>query len=71
VEASLTTWRPDRAFDLITCVHWLHYVGDKLGLIARAASWLADAGLFVGHLDLANLKLADGRGAGRKGAVPK
>ena len=66
VEASLTTWRPDRQFDLITCVHGLHYVGDKLGLIARAASWLADDGLFVANLDLANLKLADGREVGRR-----
>ena len=64
VEASLSTWRPDRPFDLITCVHGLHYVGDKLGLIARAASWLAEDGLFVASLDLANLKLADGRAAG-------
>ena len=47
VEASLSAWRPDRSFDLITCVHGLHYVGDKLGLVARAASWLAEDGLFV------------------------
>jgi SAM-dependent methyltransferase len=66
VEASLTTWMADRTFDLITCVHGLHYVGDKLGLIARAASWLADDGLFVASLDLASIKLADGRAAGRK-----
>jgi SAM-dependent methyltransferase len=61
VEASLTAWRPDRQFDLITCVHGLHYVGDKLGLIARAASWLAEDGLFVASLDLHNLKFADGK----------
>jgi SAM-dependent methyltransferase len=57
VEASLSVWRPDRAFDLITCVHGLHYVGDKLGLIARAASWLTEDGLFVASLDLHNLKV--------------
>ena len=66
VEASLRTWRPDRPFDLITCVHGLHYVGDKLGLIARAASWLVDDGLFVANLDLDNLKLADGRCGGSR-----
>jgi SAM-dependent methyltransferase len=66
VEASLRTWLPDRHFDLITCVHGLHYVGDKLGSIARAASWLADDGLFVANLDSKNLKLADGRAGGRK-----
>lgn len=66
VEASLRTWRPDRQFDLITCVHGLHYVGDKLGLIVRAASWLADEGLFVANLDLKNLKFAGDSEAGRK-----
>ena len=66
VEASLSTWRPDRPFDLITCVHGLHYVGDKLGLIARAASWLAEDGLFVASLDLHNLKFADGKPSGRR-----
>ena len=65
VEASLASLRPDRPFDLITCVHGLHYVGDKLSLIARAASWLIDDGLFVANLDLANLKRPDGRAAGR------
>jgi SAM-dependent methyltransferase len=66
VEASLRTWRPDCEFGLITCVHGLHYVGDKLGLIGRTASWLADDGLLVANLDLTNLKLADGRAGGRK-----
>jgi SAM-dependent methyltransferase len=66
VEASLRSWCPNRQFDLITCVHGLHYIGDKLGLIARAASWLADDGLLVANLDLTNLKLADGQAAGRK-----
>ena len=58
VEAPLSRWRPDRPFDLITCVHGLHYVGDKLGLAARAASWLNAGGLFAANLDLANLKVA-------------
>jgi len=53
-EASLTTWRPDRSFDLITCVHGLHYIGDKIG-IARSASWLAEDGVFVANLDLKNI----------------
>jgi len=65
IEISLSTWIPDRRFDPITRVHGLHYIGDKLGLIGRAASWLADEGLFVASLDLANLRLADGRAAGR------
>ncbi|WP_422928498.1 class I SAM-dependent methyltransferase [Singulisphaera sp. PoT] len=59
VEASLRTWQPSEPFDLITCIHGLHYVGDKLGAIARAASWLTAQGLFVASLDPANLKLAE------------
>lgn len=69
VEASLSHWEPGRRFDLITCVHGLHYVGDKLGLIARAASWLAEGGLFVATLDLDNLRTADDRSASRQFAT--
>ena len=66
VEASLGDWRPERSFDLISCVHGLHYVGDKLGLIARAASWLTGDGLFTASLDLHNLKISDEKSAGRR-----
>lgn len=66
VEASLSSWTPDCRFDLITCVHGLHYVGDKLGLIARAMSWLTQDGLFVANLDVANLKFSGGKDMGRK-----
>ncbi|WP_246002600.1 class I SAM-dependent methyltransferase [Allorhizocola rhizosphaerae] len=58
--ASIVGWRPDHAFDLITCVHGLHYVGDKLGVVARALRWLKPDGFFAAHLDLSNLKLVDG-----------
>lgn len=62
--ASLTDWTPSRTFDLVTCVHGLHYVGDKVGLIARAVSWLSPAGAFVANLDSNNLKMP-GRPDGR------
>ncbi len=57
VEASLSTWQSEGRFDLITCVHGLHYIGDKLGLIARATSWLAEDGLFLANLALENVKV--------------
>ena len=63
--ASVHDWQAPHPFDLITCVHGLHYVGDKLGLIARAAGWLTTDGRFNAHLDLSNLKLDDGRSAAR------
>lgn len=62
--ASVAHWKPGRAYDLITCVHGLHYLGDKLGLISRAVSWLAPRGRFLAHLDPANLRDAEGHPAG-------
>ncbi len=47
-------------------MHGLHYVGDKLGVIARAASWLTDDGLFAANLDVRSVRRADGTPAGRR-----
>lgn len=65
IESSWRFWRPDRRFDLITCVHGLHYIGDKLGLIALAVSWLTEQGMFAAHLDPRNFRGANGEPAGR------
>jgi hypothetical protein len=62
---SVTNWAPARRFDLIICVHGLHYVGDKLVVVTRAASWLTDDGVLVADLDLTSIRLPDGRPAGR------
>lgn len=59
--ASLVAWEPRHDFDLITCVHGLHYIGDKLRLIQRACRWLTPDGIFITHLDLKNLKLTTGK----------
>ena len=58
-------WQPSERFDLITCVHGLHYIGDKLDLIARAAGWLKDAGSFAANLDMANVRLSNGQSSSR------
>ena len=56
IEASLTSWQPAKpGFDLITCVHGLHYIGDKLDLISRAVSWLSPMGRFAANLDMNNI----------------
>ncbi|MFI1400444.1 class I SAM-dependent methyltransferase [Streptomyces sp. NPDC020681] len=65
ITASIATWTAPRAYDLITCVHGLHYVGDQLGLLTRAASWLTHQGLFVAHFDPDSIRWADGRSASR------
>lgn len=58
VASPVSAWAPTRSYDLITCVHGLHYVGDKLASLARAASWLTPGGLLVAHLDLADISIA-------------
>ncbi len=57
MERSLGQWKPDRAYDLITCVHGLHYIGDKLGALCSVAGWLTMEGELLAHLDMANLRL--------------
>ena len=69
VEASLRAREPEGQFGLITCVHGLHYIGDKLGLIARAASWPVEGGRFVANLALENVKFADDPRSDRKMAA--
>lgn len=64
--AALPDWAPGRTFDLITCVHGLHYVGDKLALLTQAATWLTPSGRFVADLDLSAIRLVDGHPAGRR-----
>jgi SAM-dependent methyltransferase len=65
VVAPVDTWEPGVPVDLVTCVHGLHYVGDKLGLLVRAASWLAPGGRFVANFDVAAVRRADGGPFGR------
>ncbi|MFF4875286.1 class I SAM-dependent methyltransferase [Micromonospora sp. NPDC000668] len=64
--ASVTNWTPTRTFDLITCLHGLHYVGDKLAVLTRAAGWLTLTGRLVADLDLSSVRLPDGRPAGQR-----
>jgi SAM-dependent methyltransferase len=65
IEASLTDWHPTGEFDLITCVHGLHYVGDKMELLRKTASWLKEGGLFLTNFDPTSLKYSDGKDAGK------
>ena len=66
VQCSVFDFEPSEGFDLITCVHGLHYLGDKLRAIGLAACWLVSDGRFVANLDAANLCLSEaGKGHGR------
>jgi SAM-dependent methyltransferase len=55
--APVGDWEPTRSFDVITCVHGLHYIGDKLALLTRAAGWLTPAGRLAADLDLSAVRV--------------
>jgi SAM-dependent methyltransferase len=61
---SAERWETAERFDLVTCVHGLHYIGDKLGLLRRASGWLRDGGLVMAHLDYRNLRINGRRSSG-------
>ena len=61
VAAPVTRWDPGGAFDLVTCVHGLHYVGDKLSVLARVASWLTSDGLFAANFDARSVRSPHGQ----------
>ena len=64
IAADVAAFTLDRPADLITCVHGLHYLGDKLGFLRHTYAMLAPGGLLLAHLDPDNL-----RGAGAGGSV--
>jgi ubiquinone/menaquinone biosynthesis C-methylase UbiE len=52
---SVVDWIPDQKYDLITCSHGIHYLGDKLKVIETAIACLSTTGMFVANLDLSNI----------------
>lgn len=54
---SVVDWTADGQYDVITCVHGLHYVGDKLRVVQSACRALTVQGIFMAHLDLKNIKI--------------
>ncbi len=46
----------EQKYDLITCVHGLHYMGDKLEAIRKACSMLTSEGLFIANFDTRCIK---------------
>lgn len=55
--ASLHAWEAPRSYDLITCVHGFHYIGDKLDLLARVSRWLTPEGTLLAHLDFDSIHI--------------
>ncbi len=57
---SVVTWQPPlSAYHFISCIHGLHYVGDKLKAIAQLLQWLAPNGKLVASFDLASVQVQD------------
>ena len=66
IESSFEDFEILDKFDLITCVHGLHYIGDKLAFIQKSVSNLKPNGIFLANLDPDNFKFQNGESAGRK-----
>ncbi|MBI3218796.1 MAG: methyltransferase domain-containing protein [Bacteroidetes bacterium] len=54
---SLVEWKPAQKYDLVTCVHGLHYLGDKLKVLEQCTQAITEDGLFIANLDLRNFNL--------------
>jgi len=53
---SFFNFESEQKYDLITCVHGLHYMGDKLEAIRKACSILNSEGLFIANFDTRCIK---------------
>lgn len=50
-----------KLYDLITCVHGMHYIGDKLAVLAKAGRSVKSDGLFLANLALGNIRVIQPR----------
>jgi SAM-dependent methyltransferase len=66
VESSLLDFDTNLFFDLITCIHGIHYLGDKLKIIKKYIGYLKPNSLLVCNLDTNNLFDKNGKPLGRK-----
>lgn len=62
---SIFNYNTDKKFDLISCVHGMHYMGDKLKLIEMTASMLKESGLFIANFDTHDMVDEQGKSLSR------
>lgn len=56
IVSSLLNWQANKKYDLITCVHGLHYIGDKLLVIQKIVAALKHDGIFIANISFANIR---------------
>ncbi|MBC7863719.1 MAG: methyltransferase domain-containing protein [Bacteroidia bacterium] len=56
--ASLINWTPKEKYDLITCVHGIHYLGDKLLVLSKIFGAISKEGCFIGNFDLKSIVIS-------------
>ena len=54
---SAVNWEASEKYDLITCAHGLHYVGDKLKVLSKIFAAISENGVFYGNFDLSNVMI--------------
>ena len=55
---SVINWLAAQKYDLITCSHGLHYLGDKLKVIETMVGALNPGGLFIANFDIKSISIA-------------
>lgn len=61
IESSIFDYRTELKFDLITCVHGMHYLGDKLKIIEIVSNLLKSDGYFTCNLNTKDIIDQNGR----------
>lgn len=57
---SIVDWESTEQYDLITSVHGIHYIGDKLKVLSAILERLSEQGIFIANLDLNNIHFLNG-----------
>lgn len=65
VVSPLLDYQAPHGFDLITCVHGLHYLGDKLAALQMLSGWLNPGGQVLAHFDPQSIKTHKGKSLSR------
>jgi 2-polyprenyl-3-methyl-5-hydroxy-6-metoxy-1,4-benzoquinol methylase len=55
IDSSIEDWTSPHTYDLITCIHGLHYLGDKLSVLCRIGLMLKPDGQYYGSFSPTNI----------------